>query len=91
MLQRWQAVGNTASNLTGPRFEPRTSHSRDERVSARPTGQFPTFKPYVKSSSKIIQMIGVLLCYMLLLCYIIMRRTLNMLFMFQVAVECTKN
>ena len=25
MLQRWQAVGNTASDLTGPRFESRTS------------------------------------------------------------------
>ena len=35
--QRWQAVGNTVSDLTGPRFEPQTSRSRDERVTARPT------------------------------------------------------
>ena len=34
MSQRWRAVGNTVSDLTGPRFEPRTSHSRDERVTA---------------------------------------------------------
>ena len=38
MSQRWQAVGNTVSDLTGPRFEPQTFHSRDERVTAR-TGQ----------------------------------------------------
>ena len=25
MLQQWQAVGNTVSDLTGPRFEPLTS------------------------------------------------------------------
>ena len=30
--QRWRAVGNTVFDLTGPRFEPQTSHSRDERV-----------------------------------------------------------
>ena len=30
--QRWRAVGNTESNLTGPRFESLTSHSRDECV-----------------------------------------------------------
>ena len=40
MSQRWRAVGNTVSDLTGPRFEPRTSRSRDERVTARPTGRF---------------------------------------------------
>ena len=34
MLQRWRAVGNTVSNLTGPRYEPQTSRSRDERVTA---------------------------------------------------------
>ena len=39
MLQRYQAVGNTASDLTGPRFEPQTFRSRDERVTARPTGK----------------------------------------------------
>ena len=39
MLQRWRAVGNTVSDLTGLRFEPQTSRSRDERVTARPTGR----------------------------------------------------
>ena len=34
MLQRWRAVGNTVSDLTGLRFEPQTSHSRDERFTA---------------------------------------------------------
>ena len=37
MSQRWQAVGNTVSDLTAPRFEPQTSRSRDERATARPT------------------------------------------------------
>ena len=32
MLQRLQTVDNTMSDLTGPRFEPQTSRSRDERV-----------------------------------------------------------
>ena len=32
MSQRWRAVGNTVSDLTGPRFEPQTSCSRDKRV-----------------------------------------------------------
>ena len=40
MLQRWRDVGNTLSDLTGPRFEPQTSHSRDKRVTARPNGQY---------------------------------------------------
>ena len=39
MLQRWPAVGNTMSDLTGLRFEPQTSRYGDERVSARPTGR----------------------------------------------------
>ena len=39
MLQRWQAVDNTVSNLTGPRYEPQTSGSEDEHVIARPTGR----------------------------------------------------
>ena len=39
MSQRWQLVGNTVSDLTGLRFEPQTSRSRDERVTARPTCQ----------------------------------------------------
>ena len=32
MLQRWRALGNTFSYLTGPRFEPQTYRSRDERI-----------------------------------------------------------
>ena len=35
-LQQWKTVGNKASNLTDPRFEPKTSHFRDERVTAQP-------------------------------------------------------
>ena len=35
MSQRTRTVGNTAPDLTGPRFEPHTSRSKDERVSAR--------------------------------------------------------
>ena len=35
MPQRWKAVSNSVSDLTGSRFEPQTSRSRDERVSAR--------------------------------------------------------
>ena len=34
MSHRWQAVGNTVSNLSNPRFEPQTSRSRDERATA---------------------------------------------------------
>ena len=36
--QRWRAVGGTVPDLTGSRFEPQTSRSRDEHVIARPTG-----------------------------------------------------
>ena len=39
MSQRWRAIGNTVSDLTGPRFEPRTSRSRDKRITARPTNR----------------------------------------------------
>ena len=39
MSQRWLAVGNTVSDLTSLRFESQTSRSRDERVTARPTGR----------------------------------------------------
>ena len=39
MSQRWRALNNTESNLTGPRFEPQTSHSTDERVTAQLTYQ----------------------------------------------------
>ena len=35
MWQQWQAIGNTVSNLTGPRFEPQTSRFRDEHVIAQ--------------------------------------------------------
>ena len=36
MLQRWRAAGNTVSDLTGPRFEPQTSRSTDECITAWP-------------------------------------------------------
>ena len=39
MLQQRRAVGNTVSDLTGPRFEPQTSCSKDERVTARPNNR----------------------------------------------------
>ena len=39
MLPRWPAIGNTVFSLTGPRFEPPTSRSRDEPVTPRPTGR----------------------------------------------------
>ena len=39
MLQRWQAIGNTVSNLTHLRFEPQTFRSIGDRIIARPTGQ----------------------------------------------------
>ena len=35
MSQRWRAVGDAVFDLPGPRFEP----TRDERISARPTGR----------------------------------------------------
>ena len=38
--QRWRAIGNNVSDLTGPRFEPPTYRSIEERVTARPTGRF---------------------------------------------------
>ena len=38
-LQRRRAIGNTVSDLTGPRYEPQNSRFRDEHVTARPTGR----------------------------------------------------
>ena len=40
ILQRWRAVGKTVSDLTGTKFKPQTFCSRDERVTARPTGRY---------------------------------------------------
>ena len=37
MSQRWRAVGNTVSDLTGPRFQPQTSSAENERVAAQST------------------------------------------------------
>ena len=37
MLQRWQTVGITVSDLTGPRIKFPTSRSRDKHVTARLT------------------------------------------------------
>ena len=39
MLQRWQVVGNSVSNLTGPSFEPQTYRSRGGRIVTQPTGR----------------------------------------------------
>ena len=40
MSQRLRAIANTVSDLTSPRFEPQTSRSRDEHVTARPTNWY---------------------------------------------------
>ena len=43
LLKNRQSGGEplaTLFDLTGPRFEPQTSLSRDERVTARPTSRF---------------------------------------------------
>ena len=52
MLLRLRAVGNSVSDLTGPRFEPPTYSSRDERIATRPTGQlnYITLNLMIKSS-----------------------------------------
>ena len=38
--QRWQTIGTTMSDFTGPRFELQTSRSEDEPIIAPPTGRF---------------------------------------------------
>ena len=43
LASRWQSM----FHLTGPRLEPQTSRSRDERVSARPTGRSLQVKLFV--------------------------------------------
>ena len=40
MSQRLRAIDNTVFALTGPRFEPLTYSSGDERVTARPPGWY---------------------------------------------------
>ena len=40
VLQWWRAVGNTVSGLAGPRFEPQTSRSRNDYVTAQTTGRY---------------------------------------------------
>ena len=52
MLTRLQAVGNTEFDLTVSRFEPPTSRTRDERVTAQPTGQFNHFSTSQKVACK---------------------------------------
>ena len=47
MSQWWRAVGNTGSDLTGSRFEHRTSHFKDKSVTARPTGRLHDIVLYV--------------------------------------------
>ena len=46
ILQQWQAIDNTVSDLTGPRFKPQTSHSRDENLISRPTNRYKVFIRY---------------------------------------------
>ena len=48
MLQQWRAVGNSASDLTGTRFEPQTSRSWDERVTTQPTARLQKLFKYVQ-------------------------------------------
>ena len=43
MSQRWLVVGKTESDLTDPRFEPQISRSRDESITAWPTGRSVVF------------------------------------------------
>ena len=50
--QRERAVGNTLFDLTGPRFELQTSHSRDERVTARPTDRLIIFEMFYYNKIK---------------------------------------
>ena len=38
MPQQWRVNSNTLSDLNGPIFEPQTSCSIDERITAQPTG-----------------------------------------------------
>ena len=52
MSQRWRAVGNPVSDLTGLRFKPQTYRFRDERVTARPTGRFCFFFDVSKNYKK---------------------------------------
>ena len=71
MAQRWRAVGNTESNLNGPRFEPQTSRSRDECVTARPTGRFDSsFKFFNMSEQRLCKTFSrfPFLFYMLAVC-----------------------
>ena len=43
LLQRWRAVSNSVSDLTGPKFESQISRSIDARVTARPTSRLNHF------------------------------------------------
>ena len=40
MSRWWQAVGDAERDFTGPRFESKTSRSRDEQITARPTDRY---------------------------------------------------
>ena len=48
MWQRWRAFGSTVSDLTGSKFKPQTSRSRDERVTARTTGLYEAKKKKIQ-------------------------------------------
>ena len=43
MSQRWWNIGNSVYDLTGPKFEPHTSRSGDERVTVRPSVYVTTY------------------------------------------------
>ena len=43
MCQQWRAVGNSVSDLAGPKFEPLTSRFKRNRVTAQPTGRHVRF------------------------------------------------
>ena len=53
MSQRWWTVGNSVSDLTGPKLEPQISCSRDERVTASPIdgSEFPCIKWFRKTGT----------------------------------------
>ena len=76
MLQRWQAVDNTTFALSGPRFEPWKSDSRDKRITARPTSRFIyqniyywRFKVRLKWATKILYVIKSSFSYFALLSF----------------------
>ena len=56
MPQGWRAVANTVSYFTGPKFEPQTSSSRDERITARLPGLSHNITAYNTHCNSIISL-----------------------------------